>query len=81
MLFVLIAHEARDVEDIRFFMSFPAAEQAVLQTARALTREGKAADWCYLIAYDGLDELRPVFLYMLVGGVHLHREPYPSPSP
>jgi hypothetical protein len=81
MLFVLIPHEARDVEDFRFFLNFPSAEQVILRAAQGFEHEGRNPDWCYLIAYDGTDELLPVFLYTLVGSVHLHRQPYPSPSP
>lgn len=81
MLFVLVPHESRNEEDFRFFMTYSSAEQAVFLAARGLEQMKRNPDWCYLIAYDGVDELRPVFLYTLVGSSHLQRDPFPSPSP
>ena len=80
MLFVLIPHEARNEEDFRFFLTFSSAEQVVLLTAKGFEQLGQDPSWCYLIGYDGVDELRPVFLYTVSGG-RLQRDPFPSPSP
>jgi hypothetical protein len=80
MLFVLIPHNARSYEDFRIFTSFASAEQQIFLAAHGYKRLGEDPDWCSLIGYEGTDEVHPVFLYTLVGGTHLHREPYPSPS-
>jgi hypothetical protein len=81
MIYLLVPHAARSEIDFRFFLTFSAAEQAVLVAAQWYETRGEDPHWCTLIAYDGIDELRPVFLYSLVGSDHLQRDPYPSPSP
>ena len=80
MIYLLVPYEAKTWEDFRMFTSYSAAEQIILQTARGLTREGRAPDWCSLIAYDGTDEIYPVFVYTVAAGVLL-REKWVSPSP
>lgn len=81
MHYVLIPHAARSYEDFRHFATFAMAEQAVFLAAQGFEILGQDPDWCILIAYDGVDELRPVFLYTIIAPDRLHREPYPSPSP
>jgi hypothetical protein len=81
MLYVLIPHRAQGQEDVRFFTSFGAAEQAMIQAARGYLAVGDSFDWAILMAYEGTDELLPVFVYTLMSPTHLHRERVPSPSP
>jgi hypothetical protein len=81
MLYMLIPHTAKSYEDFHLFTTFAMAEQQVFLTARAYERTGQDPDWCYLIAYEGTDELRPVFLYSVLTSDRLRRDPYPSPSP
>ena len=81
MLYALIPHAARSHEDFRYFANFAMAEQAVFLAAQGYERTGHDPDWCILIAYDGVDELRPVFLYSVIASDRLRRDPYPSPSP
>lgn len=81
MLYMIVPHRSRTHDECRFFTSFALAEQAVLGSARGYEEAGDDPDWCYLLAYEGLDELRPIFLYTLVGSSHLRREPYPTASP
>ena len=78
MIYLLIPHEGKT---IRIFTTYAGAEQAILRSARGFEREGHDPDWCILIAYDGTDELYPMFVYSLVGSSHLAREDFPSPSP
>jgi hypothetical protein len=80
MIYVLIPHTARTYEDYRLFTTFAMAEQQIFMVAGAYEREGRDPDWCCLIAYDGVDEVQPVFLYSVIASDRLHREPYPSPS-
>ena len=80
MLYILIPHNAGSYEDFRMFTSFASAEQQIFLAARGYELLGEDPDWCCLVGYEGTDELRPVFLYTLVGPSHLRRDPYPSPS-
>ena len=80
-LYVLIPHTARVPEQYRLFTSYSAVEQAALTAARDFERTGRDPDWCSILAYDGQDELYLVFVYTLVGSVHLRRESVPTPSP
>jgi hypothetical protein len=80
MLYVLIPHSAPSWESFRLFTTYAAVEQAALRAAQGFERTGFDPDWCSIIAYEGQDELDPIFLYTLVGSTHLHRERYPTPS-
>ncbi len=80
MLYVLIPHTAQTWEAFRMFVSYAAAEQAALLAARGFERAGLDPDWCSIVAFEGQDELYPVFLYTLVGSTRLHRERVPTPS-
>ncbi len=81
MLYVLIPHRGISSEDFRMFTSFAIAEQAIFTAAKWFEQAGGDPDWCCLICYEGLDELRPVFVYKVIASDRLSREPYPSPSP
>ena len=81
MLFVLIPHRATTHDAFRFFTSYSAMEQAVLLAAKGFELGGFDPDWCCVVAYDGMDELYPAFLYTLLGSDKLRREKWPSPSP
>jgi hypothetical protein len=80
MFYVLIPHRAITHEDYRMFTTFAAAEQAVFGPAKWYELNGGDPDWCILIAYDGIDEVRPVLLYRVIASDRLAREPYPIPS-
>jgi hypothetical protein len=80
MIYMLVPHAARSRLHIRMFANYSVAEQTALTVARALEAEGKDPEWCEIIAYDGLDEMYPVFIYTLFRALRLHREPWPSPS-
>lgn len=81
MLYMLIPHFARTWEDYRFFTTYAAMESRALDVAKSLEANNDNPDWCIVLGYDGTDEIYPTFLYSLVGSRHLHREPYPTPSP
>lgn len=81
MIYVLVPHRAQSRADVRYFTTFACAEQAVFLAAQGYASQGEDPDWCTLTAYEGVDELHPVFLYTLIAPGRLHREPYPSPSP
>jgi hypothetical protein len=81
MLYLLIPHKAESQEEFRFFTSFGVAEQVLFTASRGYAAQGGDPDWCVLIAYDGTDELLPVFSFSYVAPGRLHRERIPSPSP
>lgn len=80
MMYVLIPRAARAWTDLRIFNTYAAAEQVALRTARILQSERKSPDWCEIVAYEGIDELHPTFVFTLVGAQRLHREEWPTPS-
>lgn len=72
MMYSVIPH---DQTPCRFFASFSGMEQFVLQHAILLESRNIPSDWCSVIAYEGIDELLPVFVYNLMGGHTLVRSP------
>ena len=81
MLYVLIPHRAITYEECRMFVTFAAAEQAIFGPAKWYELNKGDPDWCSLVAYEGIDELRPVFLYKVIASDRLSREPYPIACP
>jgi hypothetical protein len=81
MIYVIFPHDDLTWNSARLFTSYSAMEQAVLIAARGFKREGYDPDWCFIVAYDGVDELHPIFLYTIVNGIRLQRQAFPSPSP
>lgn len=79
-VYVLVPHEWHVWEDVSFFSSFALVEQTALSGARRRINEGTDPDWCCILAYDGQDELYPIFVYTIVGD-RLHRETWAIPSP
>lgn len=75
MIYLIIPHPSTGYTTTRFFASYSAAEQCVLFVAKKCKDSGYDPDWCILVAYDGTDELLPVFTYT-IGDGYLHREPY-----
>lgn len=59
MIYVLVPRGKSGWEDIRVFATFSAAEDVM--------KRGEG-DWCFTIAFDGIDELGPVFLYTFKNG-------------
>ncbi len=80
-IYIVLPFPEHTWADIMVFTTYSAAEQAILRTARALDDNDQEYHWCSMVAYDGQDELYPVFLYTISTLDRLHREPYPTPSP
>jgi N-methylhydantoinase A/oxoprolinase/acetone carboxylase beta subunit len=76
---MLIPHVVPSVWDTRLFSTYSAAEQTVLTVAKHMAREGRDPDWCTMVAYEGTDELHPLFMYTIVGTSRLEREPFATP--
>jgi hypothetical protein len=80
MIYILIPFRAQSYEAFRVFTTYTAAEQAALVAARGFEQTGFDPEWCSIIAYEGQDELYPMFIYTLVGSSHLRRDRLPTPS-
>jgi len=80
MLYMLVPRSARSWSHFRMFLTYASAEQTALTVARGIVKEGRNPDWCEIVAYDGVEELQPVFVYTLVGADYLRREEWPTPS-
>ena len=62
-VYVLLPIHSDRIDDQRFFASYSAAEQVALRHAQALVRIGQPAKWCYIVLYDGVDELEIAYVY------------------
>lgn len=60
MIYMLVPRGGAEWEDIRLFSTFSAVEDVMNRVK---------GDWCFTIAFDGMDELKPVFLYSFKNGM------------
>lgn len=72
MLYVVVPIDAK-WRDLSFFTSYSAMEQFVLNFARIQKRRPSIMSWCEVYAYDGEDELHPVFKYTIQENLTLSR--------
>jgi hypothetical protein len=68
MLYLLVPTGNPEWDDMRMFTSFSAVEQVALQEAKIRNQQRIMDAWCFVIAYDGVDELRPMWGYYLIEG-------------
>lgn len=68
MIYLLVPTGNPEWEDMRIFTSFSAVEQVVLREAKARRQQRILDAWCFVIAYDGTDELYPVWGYHIIDG-------------
>lgn len=64
MIYVLIPIWA-EWHDIRIFTTYAAMETEVLQRAKLRKQQGVDVEWCHVVAYEGSDELTPVWNYYI----------------
>lgn len=69
-----------DLSDVRVFTSFSHVEQEALRMAHLRKGWGSTPDWCTIQAYEGVDELTPIWGYYVHSSMSLVRYPL-SPSP
>jgi hypothetical protein len=50
---------------MRLFSTYAAMEVEVLEKARYRKERSVDPDWCFVIAFDGSDELKPVWNYYI----------------
>jgi len=68
MLYLLVPTGTPEWSDMRVFTSFSAVEQIVEREALRRNQQRITDAWCYVIAYEGVDELHPVWGYYLIDG-------------
>jgi hypothetical protein len=68
MLYLLVPTGNPEWEDMRMFTSFSAVEQVAVEESKRRKQERIKDAWCFVIAYDGTDELRPMWGYYLIDG-------------
>lgn len=79
MLYVLFPHGG-ERDDIRVFATYAIIEQEVIRMATLRKSWGVNPDWCLVIAYDGVDELVPIWGYYVTSSMLLGRYAI-NPSP
>lgn len=68
MLYLLVPTGNPEWEDMRLFTSFSAVEQVAVTEATRRKQQRILDAWCFVVAYEGTDELRPVWGYYLIDG-------------
>lgn len=68
MIYLLVPTGNSEWDDMRLFTSFSAVEQVVAKGIKECKSRREHERWCFVIAYDGTDELRPVWGYMIYDG-------------
>ena len=68
MLYLLVPTGNPEWEDMRMFTSFAAVEQVALTEAKRRNQQRIYDEWCFVIAYDGVDELVPLWGYHIIDG-------------
>lgn len=66
MIYLLLPRGTLDWDDVRIFTSFSAVERLITAST-------------YVIGYEGIDELKPVWIYQLESGT-IRRYALSSPS-
>ncbi len=68
MIYLLVPTGSPEWDDMRMFTSFSAVEQVVYQGIEERKARRENERWCFVIAYDGTDEVFPVWGYMIYDG-------------
>jgi hypothetical protein len=68
MIYLLVPTGNPEWEDMRIFTTFSAVEQVVAKGIEERIARREHERWCFVIAYDGEDELRPLWGYMIYEG-------------
>lgn len=69
MIYLLVPTGNAEWDDMRLFTSFSAVEQVALQEAQIRKQQRILDAWCFVIAYDGVDELYPLWGYHIIDGM------------
>lgn len=68
MLYLLVPIGSTEWRDMRLFTTFSCLEQVVYTEMERRLAQGKPERWCFVVAYDGTDEIRPVWGYTIYEG-------------
>lgn len=68
MIYLLVPTGNSEWDDMRIFTTFSSVEQVVNKGIKECKARGQHERWCFVIAYDGSDELHPVWGYMIYDG-------------
>jgi len=68
MIYLLIPTGTPGWDDMRIFTTFSSMEQVVMTEVASRQARGLSDRWCFIIAYDGVDELSPVWGYVMYEG-------------
>ena len=68
MLYLLVPTGNSEWQDMRIFTTFSSLEQAVEREVRARQNQKLNENWCFVVAYEGTDELTPVWGYYIMQG-------------
>ncbi len=78
MIFMLVPTGNSEWMDMRHFTSYSALEQVMKQGIKERLASRKYPQWCFGIAYEGTDELYPVFEFHITDQGDIQRT-IPSP--
>jgi hypothetical protein len=68
MIYLLVPTGNPEWDDMRLFTTFSAIEQVVAKGIEERRERRENERWCFVIAYDGEDELRPLWGYTIYDG-------------
>jgi hypothetical protein len=68
MIYLLVPTGNPEWDDMRLFTSFSAVEQVVAKGIDERRAARQHERWCFVIAYEGTDEVRPVWGYTIYDG-------------
>ena len=68
MIYLLVPTGNSEWDDMRIFTTFSSVEQVVAKGINECKARGHHERWCFVIAYDGADELHPQWGYMIYEG-------------
>lgn len=61
MIFLLVPTGNAEWSDMRMFTSYSSVEQVMKQGIQQCRNKKRFVQWCFVVAYEGGDEVYPVF--------------------
>lgn len=68
MIYLLVPVDTPVWTKMRLFSSFSSLEQVVATELNERRSRGESDQWCFVIAYEGTDELSPLWGYTIYDG-------------
>ena len=80
-VYLLVPTGGAEWEDMRIFATYSSVEQVMKRGIQERKAARKFVQWCFVIMYDGTDELSPVFEFHITEeGTIIRTTPSPSES-